>query len=674
LGIALLALLGALLGGTTPAYAHAILVRSEPPDGASLAVAPEQLRLWFSEPVAIDFTALELVDGDGQRVLVQARADAASLAAAVRSGEFAGATLVVVELPHLAPDVYRLSWRTLSSNDLHNTSGTLVFGVGRTAAGMSAAAPIAAPSLLEVALRWINFGAVAALIGALAIAWLASKARDVQAGARDGSAAAAAVLHKLRRLALWSGLLALVAGCTLLGAQALAPGGTVDRGLASLFWQIVGGTSYGFAWVLRQGTLTALIVGLMVPTKRHFSTLHYVVFAPLLLGLLIAQALQSHATAFASLALVRVAADAAHGAAAGIWAGGVLALAVAVAPLLRRGADEAALAWNLLRRFGALAAAALAVLLVTGLFMTGQQVASLDALLTTFYGQALLLKVALALGVAWLGLHNAAMLHQRVAALLHRSASYTRIEEGDPSAAPPLPQPGQRPAAGRLTRTIRFEAAGSLALLLLAAILSAAQPARGPAFDPPTEAVGIPTATTQAGDLVVTLSVKPNLPGRNFVSLGVFDTRRPAPAPIEAVLVGIQRPGVAADAPLAAESLAVGRYLVVEDLLAGAGDWRFMILVKRPGLPDTATTLPWTVQAPAPPPRPVLVSNRSLAPALTLAALLSAMLLISTLIAARLRYSPAVSEWALVRRLVRSRTRAGRLREQKLPSEEGVVQ
>ena len=42
---------------------------------------------------------------------------------------------------------------------------------------------------------------------------------------------------------------------------------------------------------------------------------------------------------------------------------------------------------------------------------------------------------------------------------------------------------------------------------------------------------------------MVTLALKPNRPGQNFVTLGVFDTRRPAPAPIDEVAVQLQGPG-----------------------------------------------------------------------------------------------------------------------------------
>jgi copper transport protein len=645
--LALLLLAGMFLG-TTPAYAHAIIVRSEPADGASLGVAPRQVRLWFSESVALDFTAMDLVDGDGRRIAVQARADASSLAVAVRSGEAAAATLVVVDLPQLTPNVYRLSWRTLSSNDLHNTSGAIVFGVSRPTDNARATAVEPAPSPLEIVLRWLNLGAVAALIGALAIALLVTtddrrptndeenrepesraEPRELEARAPNSEPrttdyrlratsyglraddATRDVQRRLLRLVRWAAVMALVAGGGLLLAQALAASDMPGAQLIASIAQIVGGTSYGAWWLLRECALVALVVAGIRSDRAQFSILSSSIFIALTLALIVAQALQSHAVAAGDFSPVRVFADATHLLAAGIWAGGVLALAVAIVPMLRHGAEEATLAWAILRRFGALAAAALAALLISGLFMIGQQVASLDALLTTLYGRTLLIKLALALGVALLGLRHAAALHPRVAAALWR------LRPHPSSRGQPRPK-GQ----GVYLHTVRLEALGGLALLLLAAALGATQPARGPEFDPPATAI-TPSMTTNTDDLVVTFAMKPNQPGRNFISLGVFNTRRPAPAPLDRVTVRLQAPGdIAADALLTAESVGNGRYQIAGGYLNMAGDWRANVMVSRPGMPDTIATFTWAVPPPIPQPRPLLISNRPLASILSLGSII----------------------------------------------------
>lgn len=701
--IGLLAALAASLLGATPAYAHAIVVRSEPADGASLSVAPKQLRLWFSEPIAPGFTKLELVDGDGRHIAVQEHLDAASLALTVRSGESAGAVLLVVDLPRLTPNVYRLNWSTLSNNDLHATGGSIVFGVGRAAESSAATVVAPAPSPLEVVLRWLNFGGIAGLVGALAVAWLAAKGQEPRSGDYEHeterrepgtTSEETALVRKLARLARGAALLALVAGSALLIAQELSTG-AFD--IAAL-WRIVVTTGYGWAWALRQLVLAAFVSLLWlplpmgrrfgrsspfrsrlspatVPTLRAAPTQLRAVFpsphartaqphpapsiypawriryAPLLLpALALAQAFGSHATAFDTISPPRVLADALHLLAAGLWSGGLLALAVAVVPLLRHGAAPATLARAILRRFGALAAAALAALLVSGLFMTGQQVASLDALLTTFYGRTLLIKVALVLGVALLGLRNAAALHSAVAGLMCLRESAVGL--------------------GGLPRRVAIEAAGAVLLLLLAANLSAAQPARGPEFVAPPATAGIPAATTKAGDLIVTLTVKPNLPGRNFVSLGVFNTRRPAPAPIETVSVGVEGPGVSG-LTVTAEKLTDERYQVVDDVLASAGNWRFTMLVRRPGQPDAIATIPWTVAAPQP--RPVLVSNRPLAPLLTPAALFVAAVLLITVLAGRFGRTAGIRARELAELLSRSSRAREIPPERRQPAEERVL-
>jgi copper transport protein len=328
------------------------------------------------------------------------------------------------------------------------------------------------------------------------------------------------------------------------------------------------------------------------------------VIVPFALLLVVTQALNSHAAGAEGVSFVKVGVDALHLLAAALWSGGLLSLAVIVAPGLRRGPEAAAWAWSVLRRFGGLAAASVAVLAVTGLYNAGQQVASLDALLVTLYGKTLIVKVGLMLCVGLIGLLNSAMLHPRVAdavrQALRRPAGWTPF------------------AADQLWRTVRLEAAGIGIVLLATAVLSATPPARGPEFDPPTADETPPTLTTTANDLLVTMSIKPNRPGQNFISLGVFNTRRPAPAPIEQVLVQLQPPGQPA-VSLIAEPEAEGKYQITGDVINAPGEWQISIVVTRTGLPDTSVTTPWTVLAASASParRPVLVSNRPLAPWLT---------------------------------------------------------
>jgi len=115
------------------------------------------------------------------------------------------------------------------------------------------------------------------------------------------------------------------------------------------------------------------------------------------------------------------------------------------------------------------------------------------------------------------------------------------------------------------------------------------------------QGTGAPVPEAQASaqladDLLVSLSVRPNLPGANFLDLSVVSTRRPAPASVEQVIVALRGPnGAAGGQQLAAQPLGGGRYQVASDALSRPGDWQVLVTVRRPGLSDARATLPWSV-------------------------------------------------------------------------------
>jgi copper transport protein len=290
---------------------------------------------------------------------------------------------------------------------------------------------------------------------------------------------------------------------------------------------------------------------------------------------------------------------------------------------LRRSGAAREIAFSLLRRFGGLAAASVAVLAVTGLYLTGQLVSSLDALLLTIYGKTLLLKTLLVLCAGLFGLLNSASLHPGVAGPLRRLLRRPR---------------GWAPFhLLRLGRTVLLEAGLASAVLLMAASLGSTQPALQANIEPPVKTTS--TANTsyfsQVDDLIMTLSIKPNRPGQNFVDVNVFNTRRPAPAPISRVLVRFTPPGGAMpELDTVAAALEEGLYRVNGMSLDPAGDWKIAISIQRPGLPDARLDIPWTVmpgvvQAAE---RPVLISNRSIAPIMTWTSLLLSLTLVSAML------------------------------------------
>ena len=162
----------------TPASAHAFLSESNPADGASLTTAPDVLRLAFSESVVIAATHIDLVDAEGKRYPVSN----IRLVGADAGGSTEDPVQVVATLPKLPHSAYRVSWQTLSSDDLHRTSGLLVFGVGQSVKAAGQREP--APRLDESALRWLLFLSLSLSLGGLLAVRLLRRNEVTSASAR----------------------------------------------------------------------------------------------------------------------------------------------------------------------------------------------------------------------------------------------------------------------------------------------------------------------------------------------------------------------------------------------------------------------------------------------------------------------------------------------------------
>ena len=100
------------------AQAHALLDHASPKVGSTVATAPKELVLWFSEKLEPAFSSIEVHNAQG---------------VAVQNGKAQTAgkdsTALHVPLKPLAPGTYVVNWRVLSV-DTHRTQGSFTFHVG----------------------------------------------------------------------------------------------------------------------------------------------------------------------------------------------------------------------------------------------------------------------------------------------------------------------------------------------------------------------------------------------------------------------------------------------------------------------------------------------------------------------------------------------------------------
>ena len=104
-------------GGLQTAWGHAFPQREEPSAGATVAVAPALVRIWFDAALEPAFSSLRVQTARGQPIPhEEGQVDAGN------------ATLLTVRLPPLASGTYRVLWSVVA-RDGHRTEGTYTFTV-----------------------------------------------------------------------------------------------------------------------------------------------------------------------------------------------------------------------------------------------------------------------------------------------------------------------------------------------------------------------------------------------------------------------------------------------------------------------------------------------------------------------------------------------------------------
>jgi copper transport protein len=577
--------------GAGTASAHAILESVDPADGSTLASAPPVVRLVYSEPVTPSLASLALVDAAGRSVAgIAATADPADPAA------------LDVSLPPLTSSAYRLTWRVIDQQDFHVTTGTVVFGVGAPAP-VPVADLVASANLLEVGLRWLSLVFLALACGSLLLLALVGRLR-----ARFDGAGALALRLVLVASAGSGGAIAANAALFLLQASGAGVAGIDPAALLA--------STFGTAWALEQAVLAVMFVALLRLVRRGpggGSNKRLGLVGGMLTALAGVQALTGHVTTGpAQEAPIRWVALTIHLVAVLAWVGGLAALAIAVGPLLRGQRRDTGLARAVLGRFWLIAGPALGVIAVTGIYLGGQLVESADALLLTAYGQALIVKTALALIAVVLGALNAAGLHSGLANRLRRRAPWMmRLV----------------PSPEHVRAVVTFEAATAVAVVLAAAFMSASPPARGPRFDQIPATVAQAPVAVRADDLLVTVAIRPDRPGPNFLDIGVLDSRRPAPAAISRVTVQLEPASGVGGATLEARATTPGHYEIDDLAISQSGAWSLAFRVDRPRMRTASVDVPWTVDPPLAAPHSIVVSDAPLAPLATPLALALAVVL-----------------------------------------------
>jgi copper transport protein len=348
------------------ALAHARLLSTDPAEGAVLSRAPAQVTVRFDEVVRVLGGTVVVRNSDRRSV--------------VAGTPRASGQTVTIPLRQLPDGDYTVRWRILS-DDGHTIEGVFAFavGAGRSPPTAALVAQGEGPTAENVLSRWLFLAGLLVAAGValfLPLAW-----RPALRAAGIGTAAEGTIWG----LAFGGFLLAF------LGASGLVPH---HAGAATRFSLLI---EIGGVIAIVGATLAAIAV-----VERRVGWLALLAAV----ALLPVPSIAGHALDPGQIRPLNVVADVLHVAAAAVWIGGLLALAVALPRVTRRfePAQRARFRAVLVPRLSAIGLVSVALIAATGLVRVLSELSAVSQLWTSGYGRALLVKTGLLaalVGIGW---------------------------------------------------------------------------------------------------------------------------------------------------------------------------------------------------------------------------------------------------------------------------------
>jgi copper transport protein len=503
------------LGVLVPAaHAHAILESTSPARGVTVKSEPKLIMFRFNEPVESSFGAVRVFDANG---------------AEVETGSVTrprGQSSVAIALkPNLPEGSYTATFRVISA-DSHPVSGGFVFSLGKAGATPKTVAQLTAGDKVGEATqvgfgiaRGVSYAAIAFAIGALAfliLIWLPAL-RSVAGGDARWLESSERFSRRLRSLLV----IALAAGAASEACQLVFQGAT---GTGGTFWSAFDGTVIREVIHTRFGTVHlldlitfAVFLLLAVPRSwapvlrpasvgatglaaQRFGRVELALMGTLGAVLAISPALAGHASTQSPRGLL-IPNDLVHVTAMSVWVGGLLVL-VAVLPVATRALDapdRTKLLAATLLRFSPIALIAVSAIAISGLIQAYVHVRSVDNLIQTGYGRAVLAKMLLLLALVALGAYNRQRAVPRLQALAGGGAS-----------------PGT--AGIGLRNSLRTEVALLAVVIAVTSVLVSYAPANTPSRGP--------FSTTKAlGPLELQMTVDPARTGSNAMHFYLINAK-----------------------------------------------------------------------------------------------------------------------------------------------------
>jgi copper transport protein len=568
------------LSTAKPAYAHALLLRSDPVADVVLPQSPARVHLWFSED--LNGAASRIIVWDWNRQ-VENVGNATLVPGQSRQLE--------VGLRPLPAGSYLVLWTSVSAQDGHVLHGSYLFSVKHPGPGPSLAGVSVGgtgqtfpdgPTLASILAHWLELLTVVAWVGSVVFSLfvfpVAARRVDGRVRARERSRL---------RLIVQTAVVALVCSSAVLiavDAYNLAGQNWTDAVSHSTI-SAVFSAQYGQLWIGRQalalvGLLTTFGFGLRVTSNgsgRPRDT--YAVMSCFVIGViyLYTFAASGHAASAAigdlagsHIASASVGIDWLHFTGDSLWFGGQIYIVLVLIPILgmrRGGGTHGPIFLDTLNRFSPLAYLSIGFFIASGAFAGVVHIPSWYAFFHSAYGWTLIIKM----GLIGLMMLTSAVTVYLIRPEIRRTTGSAELAHDGPA----LHQDRSAFLMRRLVQGLGINPVLGLGVLLATSVMFY-YPVP-PGLSPP----GPSAYTVQGGGFTATLTVKPDRSGLNTFDVLLQDTRgRPVQQAHITVLTTMLDMVMGTGLAQLTEG-APGHFSGSTDLGMG-GRWRILMLIYTP--------------------------------------------------------------------------------------------
>jgi copper transport protein len=446
----------ALFASSLPnSFAHPVYVKSTPQAFQTVAAPPPAVNVFFTEPIELKYSTISVIGPDGNRVDKNdphnVDGDTASLGVSLQAG---------------VPDgTYTVSTKVLSAVDGHSVDNAFTFGVG-SGTILSGQAPEQQTqnllSIPEVVSRYPGMiGQVMVVGGAFAALWLWKPIARVPWLSEAIAQKKIAIDKAMVKFVIIGVILILASGVAMIVVQANSIGSSVPDAIA---------TKFGNVWLSRM--LQSAILGAIAFSvyrrvlRKNVGPGRPETLAILILGLaiLVTSSLIAHAAATSQVTAIAL--DFFHDAAAAIWIGGLIFLGFIAAPRILLIADEKVKATAislLIPRFSIIVVTILGVVAITGPLLLYSIETDLSLILSSIYGQFLIIKLSLAGIMLAMGAYSQFAIQKKAVSVVSSSSG----GDGGTSTIQT-----RSPNFKHFGKFLKVEAAVGIALLLMVSLMA----------------------------------------------------------------------------------------------------------------------------------------------------------------------------------------------------------